>query len=91
MPPEKAIYIFVDEVLPPTAALMAQIYDDYKDEDGFLYVTYSGENVSHFDWGREKSRAYIYVILCRPSAASRRRNATLILLPGTAPNTDPSI
>jgi len=42
--PEKAIYIFVDEVLPPTAAMMAQIYEDYKDEDGFLYVTYSGEN-----------------------------------------------
>ncbi|GAA5821798.1 hypothetical protein JCM10212_005333 [Sporobolomyces blumeae] len=42
--PEKAIFIFVDEVLPPTAALMSQIYDEHKDEDGFLYVTYSGEN-----------------------------------------------
>ncbi|GAA5997116.1 hypothetical protein JCM5350_000652 [Sporobolomyces pararoseus] len=37
--PEKAIFIFVDEVLPPTAALMSQIYDEHKDEDGFLYVT----------------------------------------------------
>ena len=44
--PEKAIFIFVDEVLPPTAAFMAQVYEEYKDEDGFLYVTYSGENVS---------------------------------------------
>ena len=26
------------------AALMSQIYDRFKDEDGFLYVTYSGEN-----------------------------------------------
>ena len=43
---EKAIFIFVDEVLPPTAALMASVYEEYKDEDGFLYVTYSGENVS---------------------------------------------
>ncbi|GAA5919322.1 hypothetical protein JCM5296_006186 [Sporobolomyces johnsonii] len=42
--PEKAIFIFVDEVLPPTAALMSSIYDEHKDEDGFLYVTYSGEN-----------------------------------------------
>ncbi|BGP43977.1 ubiquitin-like protein atg8 [Rhodotorula kratochvilovae] len=42
--PEKAIFIFVDEVLPPTAALMSMIYDEHKDEDGFLYVTYSGEN-----------------------------------------------
>jgi GABA(A) receptor-associated protein len=26
------------------AALMSHIYEKYKDEDGFLYVTYSGEN-----------------------------------------------
>lgn len=37
--PEKAIFIFVDEVLPPTAALMSSIYEEHKDEDGFLYVT----------------------------------------------------
>jgi hypothetical protein len=37
--PEKAIFIFVDEVLPPTAALMSSIYDQHKDEDGFLYIT----------------------------------------------------
>jgi len=68
--PEKAIFIFVNNVLPPTgayrvssrskamslsctaynlllllsAALMSSIYEDHKDEDGFLYVTYSGEN-----------------------------------------------
>ncbi|POY72748.1 hypothetical protein BMF94_4155 [Rhodotorula taiwanensis] len=43
--PEKAIFIFVDEVLPPTGALMSSIYEEHKDEDGFLYVVYSGENV----------------------------------------------
>merc|ERR1711988_1792413 len=42
--PEKAIFIFVDEVLPPTAALMSSIYEEHKDDDGFLYITYSGEN-----------------------------------------------
>eukprot|EP00899_Mesostigma_viride_P020013 jgi/Mesvir1/28012/Mv20201-RA.1 len=42
--PEKAIFIFVNNVLPPTAALMSSIYDSHKDEDGFLYITYSGEN-----------------------------------------------
>jgi GABA(A) receptor-associated protein len=42
--PEKAIFIFVDEVLPPTAALMSAIYEEHKDEDNFLYVSYSGEN-----------------------------------------------
>ena len=38
--PEKAIFIFVDEVLPPTAALMSSIYEEHKDDDGFLYITY---------------------------------------------------
>ncbi len=56
--PEKAIFLFVDNVLPPTgsvfarffflilfaAALMSQIYERYKDADGFLYMVYSGEN-----------------------------------------------
>jgi hypothetical protein len=26
------------------AALMSSIYEENKDEDGFLYMTYSGEN-----------------------------------------------
>lgn len=26
------------------AALMSDVYEDHKDEDGFLYITYSGEN-----------------------------------------------
>jgi len=42
--PEKAIFMFVKNTLPPTAALMSDIYQDHKDEDGFLYITYSGEN-----------------------------------------------
>lgn len=29
---------------PPAAALMSSVYEDHKDEDGFLYITYSGEN-----------------------------------------------
>jgi GABA(A) receptor-associated protein len=28
--PEKAIFIFVNEVLPPTAALMSAIYEEHK-------------------------------------------------------------
>ena len=27
-----------------TAALMADVYDEHKDVDGFLYMTFSGEN-----------------------------------------------
>ncbi|KMZ57496.1 Autophagy 8 [Zostera marina] len=41
---EKAIFILVDNVLPSTGAIMAAVYDEKKDNDGFLYVTYSGEN-----------------------------------------------
>lgn len=44
LPSEKAIFIFVNDILPPTAALMSTIYEEHKDEDGFLYVLYSGEN-----------------------------------------------
>lgn len=32
--PEKAIFIFVQDTLPPTAALMSSIYELHKDEDG---------------------------------------------------------
>ena len=42
--PEKAIFILVKSVLPNTSSLMSTLYDEHKDEDGFLYVTYSGEN-----------------------------------------------
>ncbi|XP_042946329.1 autophagy-related protein 8C-like isoform X1 [Carya illinoinensis] len=41
---EKAIFVFVKNTLPPTASLMSAIYEENKDEDGFLYMTYSGEN-----------------------------------------------
>lgn len=44
VPPEKAIFIFVNNMLPPTAALMSQVYEQHKDEDGFMYMMYGGEN-----------------------------------------------
>ena len=44
MSSEQAIFIFVNDVLPPTASLMSTIYEERKDDDGFLYITYSGEN-----------------------------------------------
>ncbi|KAE8964937.1 hypothetical protein PR001_g28882, partial [Phytophthora rubi] len=42
--PEKAIFIFINNVLPPTAALMSNNYKEQKYSNGFLYITYSGEN-----------------------------------------------
>jgi len=44
IPPEKAIFIFVNNTLPPTAALMSTVYEQHKDEDGFMYMMYGGEN-----------------------------------------------
>eukprot|EP01117_Protostelium_nocturnum_P007280 TRINITY_DN2604_c0_g1_i1.p2 TRINITY_DN2604_c0_g1~~TRINITY_DN2604_c0_g1_i1.p2 ORF type:complete len:122 (-),score=38.60 TRINITY_DN2604_c0_g1_i1:145-510(-) len=42
--PDQAIFLFVNDTIPATGQLMSQIYEKNKDEDGFLYVTYSGEN-----------------------------------------------
>lgn len=42
--PEKSIYIFVKNVLPPTCASMSALYNEHKDDDGFLYIKFSGEN-----------------------------------------------
>ena len=44
IPSDKAIFIFVNNTLPPTAALMSTVYEQHRDEDGFMYFTYSGEN-----------------------------------------------
>ena len=42
--PENAIFIFMNNSLPPSGDLMSQLYKNHRDEDGFLYVTYSGES-----------------------------------------------
>ena len=44
LPAEKTIFVFVNRQLPSTAALLSTVYKDNADADGFLYVTYSGEN-----------------------------------------------
>ena len=42
--PEKALFLFINGKIPSTSQLISTIYDENKDEDGFLYITYSGEN-----------------------------------------------
>jgi GABA(A) receptor-associated protein len=42
--PEKAIFILVNDLIPPSSSLLSQIYNEHKDDDGFLYLVYSGEN-----------------------------------------------
>ena len=41
---EQALFIFIDNLLPPTSALMSSLYEQYKSPDGFLYVNYGAEN-----------------------------------------------
>ena len=45
IPSEKAMFIMVDnKVVPPTAALISDIYERYKDFDNFLYTEIHLEN-----------------------------------------------
>lgn len=44
LPPEKGIYIFIDNTIPSTSQYLNVLHSLYKDEDGFLYITYSSEN-----------------------------------------------
>jgi GABA(A) receptor-associated protein len=44
LPSEKAIFLFVNKTIPQSSSTMGQIYSNFKDEDGFLYIAYSGEN-----------------------------------------------
>lgn len=45
LPSEKTIFIFIDgKTLAPTSALLSNVYEEHKNEDGFLYVTYSGQD-----------------------------------------------
>ena len=43
--PDQAIFVFIKDRLPATSALIDQLYTANADEDGFLYLLYSGESV----------------------------------------------
>jgi len=44
--PEQALFCFVNEnIIPSNSQTCAQIYEQNKNEDGFLYVVYESENV----------------------------------------------
>lgn len=42
--PAEAIFLFVNRKLPPPNATMGTLYSENKDEDGFMYCTYSSDN-----------------------------------------------
>ncbi|KAI4340983.1 hypothetical protein MLD38_025766 [Melastoma candidum] len=41
--PGKALFVFVKNTLPQTASLIGSLYEQYTEEDGFLYLCYSSE------------------------------------------------
>lgn len=43
LPADKAMFVFVGHTVAPTSQMMSHIYEQHKNEDGFLYMTYSGE------------------------------------------------
>ena len=45
LPSEKAIFLFVGNIIPPTHSTVKDIYGKHKSKDGFLYIHYSEENV----------------------------------------------
>ncbi len=44
LPAEQAIFFFINGMIPASSHLINQVYNTYKDEDGFLYISYSCEN-----------------------------------------------
>ena len=44
--PSVALFFYVGDsaVVPASSRLLCEMYEAYKNEDGFLYITYAGEN-----------------------------------------------
>lgn len=42
--PDEALFVFVNNTLPPTSELLSQIYKQHVSKCGFLYITYTSES-----------------------------------------------
>ena len=45
LPAEKALFLFVKGIIPPIHTTLYDLDTRYRDDDGFLYLSYSEENV----------------------------------------------
>ena len=45
LPAEKAIFLFVNGILPNNNSTLAELYEHHKSNDGFMYIKYNSENV----------------------------------------------
>lgn len=62
---EQAIFCFINNKLPIISSNLATLYKENKDEDGFLYIIYSGENCfgcSCFDIPCFKKQDFLLII-----------------------------
>jgi len=41
---DKAIFVFIENILPPLTSTMAYLYEHMKNEDGYIYIYYNGES-----------------------------------------------
>ncbi len=41
---EKALFMYVNNMLPLTNTLMRELYHQHREADGFMYMLYTGEN-----------------------------------------------
>lgn len=48
LPPEKALFVFVDDTLPTSSTLLSELYANHKSQDGALRMTYTSENTFGF-------------------------------------------
>ena len=46
----KALFVFINNVLPPTSISMKSLYEQQAESDGFLYLAYSVENTFGYEF-----------------------------------------
>jgi len=45
---DTALFLFINNNIPPSSAFISDIYEQYKEPDGFLYISFSTENTFGF-------------------------------------------
>lgn len=46
----QSLFFFCQNEIPANSKLMSEVYREYKDDDGFLYISYAGENTFGVRW-----------------------------------------
>jgi len=48
LPPEKALFVFINNTLPTSSSLLSELYSNHKSPDGVLHMIYISENTFGF-------------------------------------------